>query len=141
MTVSTSRAKRRQRFAAADKQLAAWARALGHPARLAILRFLAGRETCYCGQIVDELPLAQSTVSQHLRELKHAGLVCGTVAGTRVCYCLDPAVVERMRAAFDALGTELAQAAACSPAECTPKTGADGRSPERKLPRRKPRSG
>jgi ArsR family transcriptional regulator len=66
-----------------------WAKALAHPARVAILRILAERGTCICGQVVEVLPLAQATVSQHLKELKEAGLVKGEVDGPRMCYCID----------------------------------------------------
>lgn len=72
-----------------DDLLALRLRALGHPARLAILRALARADRCHCGEIVRGLPLAQSTVSQHLKILKEAGLIDGTVEGPRSCYCLD----------------------------------------------------
>ena len=74
-----------------DKQnrLAALAKAMGHPARIAILQYLIDQEDCICGDIVDEIGLAQSTVSQHLKELKNAGLIKGEVAGVKVCYCID----------------------------------------------------
>lgn len=81
---------------AADEELAALSKALGHPARVKILRLLARRNTCVCGDIVDELPLAQSTVSQHLRVLKDAGLIRGEVDGPRVCYCIEPAALRRL---------------------------------------------
>ena len=71
------------------ERLALQLRALGHPARLAIVRALAEREKCVCGEIVKHLPLAQSTVSQHLKVLKDAGLITGTIEGPRSCYCLD----------------------------------------------------
>ena len=74
-------------FSAVDQSLAAFAKALSHPARIAILKVLAERNECICGQIVDVLPLAQSTVSQHLKELKSAGLISGTIDGPRSCYC------------------------------------------------------
>lgn len=83
---------------AANEALARLAKALGHPARVAILRLLLRREACVCGEIVDELPLAQSTVSQHLKQLKEAGLIRGSVDGPRVCYCVEPAAVELLRA-------------------------------------------
>lgn len=83
---------------AANEQLAQLAKALGHPARVAILRLLLKRDTCICGEIVDALPLAQSTVSQHLKQLKQAGLIRGEVDGPRVCYCVDPGMVELLRA-------------------------------------------
>ena len=82
----------------ADEQLAMLAKAIGHPARVQILRLLAHRETCVCGDIVNELPLAQSTVSQHLKVLKEAGLVRGEVDGPRVCYCLEPQTLRRLKA-------------------------------------------
>ena len=77
-------------FTQRDKRVARYAKALAHPARVSILRLLAGKRSCVCGDIVDELPLAQSTVSQHLKELKAAGLIQGTISGTSVCYCIDP---------------------------------------------------
>ncbi|SCW82253.1 ArsR/SmtB family transcription factor [Ancylobacter rudongensis] len=77
----------------ADDLLALRLRALAHPARLAILRALAQTERCQCGQIVRGLTLAQSTVSQHLKVLKEAGLITGTIEGPRSCYCLDRATV------------------------------------------------
>lgn len=100
----------------ADDALAALARALGHPARLAILRVLAARATCICGEIVDVLPLAQSTVSQHLKVLKEAGLIRGTVDGPRTCYCLDRDAVAALARDLGALLTPMADgpAACCS---------------------------
>ncbi|MEO7081016.1 MAG: metalloregulator ArsR/SmtB family transcription factor [Flavobacteriales bacterium] len=82
---------REKTFTPHDRRTARYAKALAHPARVAILRLLAQRDSCVCGDIVDELPLAQSTVSQHLKELKEAGLIQGTISGTNVCYCIDPA--------------------------------------------------
>jgi len=70
--------------------LARYAKALGHPARIAILNFLASENTCFCGEIVDELPIAQATVSQHLKELKDAGLIQGSIEPPKVRYCIDP---------------------------------------------------
>ena len=84
-----------------DERLSLQLRALGHPARLAIVRALAEREKCVCGEIVKHLPLAQSTVSQHLKVLKDAGLITGTIEGPRSCYCLD-------RESFAELGRLLA---------------------------------
>lgn len=71
------------------QQLAEQAKALSHPARLAIIEILAAHDACICGEIVDDLPLAQSTVSQHLKVLQQAGLIKGTVDGPRSCYCLN----------------------------------------------------
>ncbi len=87
----------------ADEELAALAKAVGHPARVQILRLLAVRSSCVCGDIVDELPLAQSTVSQHLKVLKEAGLIHGDVDGPRVCYCLDLRALRRLKALVGAL--------------------------------------
>lgn len=84
--------------AEADEELAALAKAIGHPARVQILRILVRRTACICGDIVDELPLAQSTVSQHLKVLKEAGLIRGDVDGPRVCYCIEPRVLRRLKA-------------------------------------------
>jgi ArsR family transcriptional regulator len=81
----------------ADDELAALAKAIGHPARVQILRILARKTACICGDIVDELPLAQSTVSQHLKVLKEAGLIRGEVDGPRVCYCLEPRTLRRLK--------------------------------------------
>ncbi len=83
--------------AAADEQLAELAKALAHPIRVQIVRILARTEGCICGDLVAALPLAQSTVSQHLKVLKEAGLVRGTIDGPRTCYCIDPEGLRRLR--------------------------------------------
>lgn len=87
----------------ADDELAALSKALGHPARVKIVRLLLRKSACVCGDIVDELPLAQSTVSQHLKVLKEAGLIRGEVDGPRVCYCIEPHALRRLRALVGAL--------------------------------------
>ena len=69
--------------------IAKYAKALSHPARVAIINLLLKKQTCICGDIVDELPLSQSTVSQHLKELKQSGLIKGDIDGVSVCYCID----------------------------------------------------
>ncbi len=84
--------------AEADEELATLAKAIGHSARVQILRLLVRRSSCVCGDIVDDLPLAQSTVSQHLKVLKNAGLIRGEVDGPRVCYCIEPGVLRRLKA-------------------------------------------
>ena len=76
-------------FSVKENKLAKYAKALGHPARISILKLLAKKQACICGDIVDELPLSQSTVSQHLKELKEAGLIKGDIEGASVCYCID----------------------------------------------------
>jgi ArsR family transcriptional regulator len=84
--------------AEADAELATLAKAIGHPARVQIMRLLVRREACVCGDIVDELPLAQSTVSQHLKVLKEAGLIRGEIDGPRICYCVEPRTLRRLKA-------------------------------------------
>jgi DNA-binding transcriptional ArsR family regulator len=76
-------------FTKTQNEVAIIAKALGHPARIAILQYLAEKKSCVCGDIVDELPLSQSTVSQHLKELKKVGLIKGEIEGPSVCYCID----------------------------------------------------
>jgi DNA-binding transcriptional ArsR family regulator len=81
----------------AEMRLAELAKTLSHPARISILKILAERDTCVCGEIVDALPLAQSTVSQHLKELKAVGLVQGEIDGPKSCYCINWEAVEELR--------------------------------------------
>ena len=80
------------------EQLAGLAWAVAHPARVRIVRLLASREACVCGEIVDRLPLAQSTVSQHLKILKESGLIQGEVDGPKVCYCINPQKLQKLKA-------------------------------------------
>lgn len=88
-----------------DALLAKLAKALGHPARVAIIRILLRRQSCVCGDIVDVLPLAQSTVSQHLKILKEAGLIRGDVDGVRVCYCIEPQMLAMFKTLIGELDT------------------------------------
>ncbi len=81
-----------EHFTSRQNRIAAIARALGHPARVAILEHLVRPQTCVRGDLVDELPLAQATVSQHLKELKNVGLIKGETEGTSVCYCINEPV-------------------------------------------------
>ena len=78
-------------------------KALGHPVRLAILKLLCERDTCFCGDFTDVLPLAQSTVSQHLKVLKDSGLITGTSQGVRTCYCLDPGGIQELHQTLERL--------------------------------------
>jgi ArsR family transcriptional regulator len=87
MTVVLAPARMSER--AEDVEHASLAKALGHPARVQILRLLLSRDSCFCGEIVEQLPLAQATVSQHLKVLKEAGLIRGEIDGPRTCYCAD----------------------------------------------------
>ena len=80
-----------------DAELAGFAKALGHPARVQILRMLSRRTSCVYGELVDEIDLAQSTISQHVKVLKEAGLIRGEVDGPRICYCLEPNALRRLR--------------------------------------------
>lgn len=94
---------RRQFCSDGDEQLARYAKALGHPARVKIIRILARQRECICGEVVAELPLAQSTVSQHLKILKRSGLIQCEVDGPRVRYCIAPRALRR----FSALVSQL----------------------------------
>jgi ArsR family transcriptional regulator len=89
-----------------DLDLATLAKALGHPARVQIVRFLLSQKSCMCGDIVEHLPLAQSTVSQHLKMLKQSGLIRGTIDGPRVCYCVEPKVLKRFKQLISGLKLE-----------------------------------
>ena len=90
-----------------DKQnrLAQMMKALAHPARIAIIQQLIKSQACICGDLVDELGLAQATISQHLKELKNAGLIKGTIEGTSVCYCIDSKVWKQYKTAFESFFT------------------------------------
>jgi len=79
-------------FTDEQNRLAVLLKAMAHPARIAILQYIVKSNTCICGDLVDELGLAQPTISQHLKELKTAGLIQGTIEGVSVCYCINPAV-------------------------------------------------
>jgi len=94
-----------------DQELALLAKALGHPARVRILRLLLSRETCFCGELVDELPLAQATVSQHLKVLTDAGLITVKNQGARTCYCVRRARIAELHGLLgglleDAVGSD-----------------------------------
>ncbi|MBL7965189.1 MAG: winged helix-turn-helix transcriptional regulator [Flavobacteriales bacterium] len=100
-------------FTAQQNQLATWAKVLGHPARIAILQYLLKQNACVCGSLVDELGLAQATISQHLRELKDIGLITGTVEGTSVCYCIEPKAWAKVQIAFEKLFASYKPIATC----------------------------
>src|SRR5215211_4718113 len=89
-------------FTEKQNKLAQMLKALAHPARIAIIQQLVKANACICGDLVNELGLAQATISQHLKELKNAGLIRGTIEGTSVCYCIDEKTWKQYRAAFDA---------------------------------------
>ena len=103
-----------EEFTLKDNRVAAYAKALAHPARVAIIQLLLKKQACICGDIVDELPLSQSTVSQHLKELKASGLIQGDVEGTKVCYCINPGEWEKAKACFSHLfETKLSRSGCC----------------------------
>lgn len=93
-------------FTRKQNELANMAKAIAHPARIAILQQLVQTNTCICGELADDLGLAQPTISQHLRELKLSGIIQGTVEGVRVCYCINPKVWEKYRKTFSELFSE-----------------------------------
>ena len=92
---------KKEEFSADLLSIADFAKAIAHPARLAILQTLAAKNTCICGEIVEVLPLAQATVSQHLKELKTIGLIKGEVDGKKSCYCIDYEALAKFKNAFD----------------------------------------
>lgn len=87
-------------FSEEQNELAAMLKALGHPARVAIMQFLVKQSSCICGDIVDVIPLAQPTISQHLKELKAVGLIQGTISGNAICYCVNPEKINFLQAAI-----------------------------------------
>ncbi len=101
-------------FTDEQNRIADLAKAFAHPARVAILQLLAQKKACVCGDLVDELPLAQATVSQHLKELKRIGIIQGEINPPRVCYCINEAVWEEARRAFgSAFDTYVAPTRCC----------------------------
>ncbi len=96
-------------FSAKQNRLADLAKALAHPARIAILEYLAKQQVCMCGDIVEVLPLSQATVSQHLAELKRAGLIKGDIEGAKVCYCIDEKAWNEAREFLGQFLTEVKQ--------------------------------
>ena len=100
-------------FTEKQNRLAGMLKALAHPARIAILEQLLKMETCVCGTLVNELGLAQATISQHLKELKNAGLIQGTIEGTSVCYCIDPSVWKLFKKELEYFFVPLAEKKNC----------------------------
>lgn len=94
-------------FTIQEQALAKFTKAMAHPARIAILKILAQKNECICGQIVEGLPLAQSTISQHLKELKQAGLINGTISGPKTCYCINWNAFETFNNLFNQLFSKL----------------------------------
>ncbi len=93
--------------------LARQLKALGHPARLAIVQFLINQKDCICNDIVNELSLAQPTISQHLKELKNAGIIQGTIEGKSICYCINPKVIQNLATFFTSILANLPSDESC----------------------------
>jgi DNA-binding transcriptional ArsR family regulator len=94
-------------FSESQNQLAVYAKALAHPARIAIIQQIVMNKTCIVGSLTDVLPLSQSTISQHLKELKNSGIIKGEIEGPSVCYCIDAANWTKARSMLDELFTEI----------------------------------
>jgi len=100
-------------FSVSQNSTAAYMKALAHPARIAIIEFLLDEDRCICSDLVDVLPLAQATVSQHLSELKKAGLIKGSISGTSVCYCLDQTAWKKCISVIEALAERVKKVTRC----------------------------
>ncbi|MEY4963359.1 MAG: hypothetical protein RLZZ323_678 [Bacteroidota bacterium] len=100
-------------FTAEQNELAILAKAIGHPARIAIIEYLLKIDSCICGDIVNELPLAQPTVSQHLKELKNAGLIKGNIEGTSICYCVNEEGFNKLKGFFQNINAYLTNKECC----------------------------
>ena len=96
-----------EHFTENQNDIAVLAKALGHPARIAIIEYLIKVESCICGDIVNELPLSQPTISQHLKELKNAGLIKGNFEGNTICYCLNEVGFDKIKDFFQHVNTYL----------------------------------
>lgn len=94
-------------FTIEQNEMASLFKALSHPARIAIVDYLLTVDTCICGDIVNELPLAQPTISQHLKELKNANIIKGTIEGTAICYCINPDTIEIIEKYFGSINQQL----------------------------------
>lgn len=94
-------------FSVAHNEMASLFKALSHPARVAVVEYLLSVDTCICGDIVEVLPLAQPTVSQHLKELKNANIIKGSIDGTAICYCINPDTIEIIETYFGSINKQL----------------------------------
>lgn len=100
-------ATKTEHYTKRQNDIAIISKALGHPARIAIMEYLLKVNTCICGDIVNELPLAQPTISQHLKELKNAGLIKGSIEGNAVCYCINENTLTKMQTYFETMASKL----------------------------------
>lgn len=106
-------ATKTEHFTDSQNEIATLAKALGHPARIAIIEYLLSVDTCICGDIVNELPLAQPTVSQHLRELKSAGLIQGNIEGNSICYCVNKTTLEKLKTYINHISNKISKRNNC----------------------------
>lgn len=106
-------ATKTEHFTVKQNEVASMAKALGHPARIAIVEHLLSVNSCICGDIVNEIPLAQPTISQHLKELKNAGLINGTVEGNAICYCVNEKAIEQLVGYFSKITAKLKSLKCC----------------------------
>jgi DNA-binding transcriptional ArsR family regulator len=106
-------ASKTEHFTDQQNQMATIAKALGHPARIAIIEYLMKVNECICGDIVNELPLAQPTVSQHLKELKNAGIIKGNIEGNSICYCIDEKTIDILNSYFFKIIQTVSKAKCC----------------------------
>ena len=102
-------ASKTDQFSKRENAMAQLFKALAHPARIAIVEYLLSVDTCICGDIVDHLPLAQPTVSQHLKELKQAEIIQGSVEGTAICYCINEKTLQKMQKYFGKIESKIVQ--------------------------------
>jgi DNA-binding transcriptional ArsR family regulator len=102
-------ATKTDQFSKRENEMAQLFKALAHPARIAIVEYLLSVDTCICGDIVDHLPLAQPTVSQHLKELKQAEIIQGSVEGTAICYCINEKTLQKMQKYFGKIESKIVQ--------------------------------
>ena len=100
-------ASKTEHFTDKQNEIATLSKAMGHPARIAIIEYLMSVDTCICGDIVNVLPLAQPTVSQHLKELKNAGIIKGNIDGNAICYCIDEKVLGTLQNYFAGMSIQL----------------------------------
>ena len=100
-------ASKSESFSEEHNEMATLFKALSHPARIAIVDYLLSVDSCICGDIVNELPLAQPTISQHLKELKNANIIKGTIEGTAICYCINPETIKKIEQHFGSITNKL----------------------------------
>ncbi len=103
INIKTMGISKTEQFNTKQNQLAKYAKALAHPARIAIIEHILKTKQCICNDLVDKMPLSQSTISQHLKELKQAGIIKGEIDGTKMCYCIDQKEWEKAKETINEL--------------------------------------